>query len=120
MPVEYLAVIADRLDDVVGPFRIEPYRLRQRGVDAEEALDRRILGLQELVDILAGDAPFLGLDRRVDGPVDDFQPAVVTARDRRRQRLLGEALGQDDIVVRLLELRELADEVGRASCRERV
>ena len=108
-----LAVIADGLDDGVGPFRVEADGLAERGVDAEEALDRRILALEELVDVLAGDAPFLGLDRGVDRPVDDLQPAVVAAGDGRRERLLRQALRQQQIVVRALELGQLADEVGR-------
>src|SRR5260221_14758982 len=60
--VEDLAVIADQLDDVVGPFLVETDRLAHARRHAEDALDVGIVGLELLVDILRGDAVLLGLD----------------------------------------------------------
>src|SRR5260370_5136555 len=49
MPVEDLAVIADRLDRVVGPFLVQPQRLAHAGGGAEHALDAVRLALGHLV-----------------------------------------------------------------------
>src|SRR5205085_2480911 len=55
MLVENLAVIADRLDCVVGPFLVESEGLAHSRRGAEDALDVRVLVLGHLVDILLGD-----------------------------------------------------------------
>src|ERR1700686_3113308 len=50
--VEDLAVIADRLDFVVGPFLVEPQGLAHAGRGAKHALDVRRLALRHLVEVL--------------------------------------------------------------------
>src|SRR5581483_12394348 len=62
--VEALAVIADLLDDVDDPLLVDTKRLAHAGGDAEDALDRRVVALQHLVDVLGVDAVFLGLEHR--------------------------------------------------------
>src|SRR3546814_8647871 len=58
------AVIADLLDQRIGPFLLEPECLAVARRGADEALDHRIFAFQHLVDILLGDAEFLCLDRK--------------------------------------------------------
>src|SRR5471030_2805217 len=50
--LEALAVVTDQLDDVVDPLLVEPERLAHARGDAEDALDRGIVTLQHLVDVL--------------------------------------------------------------------
>src|SRR5882672_1009000 len=84
MLVEDLAVIADRLDRVVRPFLVEAQRLAHAGRGAQHALDVGRLALRHLVEVLLGDALFLGLEQRIDDPVDDVVPFLVAvAHDRR-------------------------------------
>src|SRR4029453_6381 len=60
--VEALAVVTDLLDDVVDPLLVDAERLAHAGRDAEDTLDRGILALQHLVDVLRRDAVLLGFD----------------------------------------------------------
>src|SRR6516225_4162032 len=99
MAFEDLAVIADHLDCVVGPFLVETERLAHAGGDAKHALDAGILALRHFVDVLLGDASLLGLEQRIDDPVDDVVPLLVAMAHDRGQRLLRDALGQDNVIV---------------------
>src|SRR5258708_30193889 len=91
-----LAVVTDLLDDVVDPLLVDAERLAHAGGDAEDTLDRGIVALQHLVDVLGIDAVLLGLDHGVLGPTDDVGELVVAVAHRRAQRLLGDDLRQDD------------------------
>src|SRR6185312_11031237 len=62
--VEALAVVTDLLDDVVDPLLVDAERLAHAGRDAKDALDRRVVALQHLVDVLRRDAVLLGLEHR--------------------------------------------------------
>src|SRR5712691_9532758 len=99
MPVENLAVIADRLDRVVGPFLIEPQSLAHARSGTEHALQIGGLALRHLVDVGLGDTLFFGLEQCIDDPIDDVVPLVVTVTHDRRQRFLRNAIGQDDVIV---------------------
>src|SRR6266851_5621349 len=69
--VEDLAVIADQLDLVIGPFLVEPERLTHARGDAEHALDVGIVALRHVVDVFRRNLLFFRLDQRVDDPADD-------------------------------------------------
>src|SRR5215468_6174222 len=64
--LEALAVVPDLLDDVVDPLLVDPQRLAHARRHAEDALDRRIVAFQHVVDVLGIDAVFLGLDHGVE------------------------------------------------------
>src|SRR5476649_804104 len=83
--LEALAVVTDQLDDVVDPLLVEPERLAHARGDAEDALDRGIVTLQHLVDVLGVDAVLLGLDHRVLHQADDVAPLVVAMAEGRCQ-----------------------------------
>src|SRR5690242_21840801 len=68
--LEALAVIADLLDDVVGPLLVDAERLAHPGRHAEQTLDAGIVALQHFVDVLRGDAVLLGLDHGELAPAD--------------------------------------------------
>src|ERR1700719_398686 len=93
MLVEDLAVIADQLDRVVGPFLVEPQGLAHARCPAEHALDVGGFALRHLVDVLLREALFLGLHHRIDDPIDDVVPLLVAMAHDRRQRLLRDAVG---------------------------
>ena len=114
MLVEYLAVIADQLHRVVGPFLVEVQRLAHPGCRAKHALDIGRVALRHLVDILLRDALLLGLHHRVDDPVDDVVPLLVAVPHDRRQRLLRNAIGQDDIVFGIGRAPDALRRQGRA------
>src|SRR3546814_5104444 len=62
------------------------------------------------------------LDQRIQGPADDVAPLVVALAHQRTQRLLGDDLRQDDVILGVVERRargRQAGKIGRASCRER-
>src|ERR1700756_4067699 len=86
--VEDLAVIADQLDLVIGPFLVEPERLAHARSDTQHALDVGIVALHHVVDVLRGHPFLLGFDQRVDDPADDIVPFVVAVAHDRSKRLL--------------------------------
>ena len=47
-------------------------------------------------------ARILSLEQTVDGPLDDGEPLVITTADHGAQGLLGDQLGQDQVVSRVL------------------
>src|SRR5262249_34794163 len=69
--LEALAVVTDLLDDVVDPLLVDAERLAHARRDAEDALDRRILALQHVVDVLRIDAILFGLEHRELRPAHD-------------------------------------------------
>ena len=97
--LEDLAVVADGLDRAVRPVLVEAEQLAGVFRRAEDALHDRIGARLHLVDVRLRDAVLLGFDQREDDPLDDREPLVVTAAHRRSQRLLGNQLGQDHVVV---------------------
>src|SRR5258708_30665182 len=58
--LEGFAVIADQLDDVVGPIVLEPEGLAEITFAAQQALDFRLVGTLHLIDVLRGNAQFFG------------------------------------------------------------
>ena len=98
--LEALAVVADVLDDAVGPVVGQADGFAELAFGAEQALDLRVVGGLHLVDIGLGDAELLGVQHGHVGPADDVAPLVVALADRRAERLLGDDLRQHDVVVR--------------------
>src|SRR3990167_1440347 len=90
--VEALAVVTDLLDDVVDPLLVEAERLAHARRDAEDALDRRVVALQHLVDVLGVDAVLLGLEHGEQRPRHDVAELVVAVAHHRTERLLGDDL----------------------------
>src|SRR3984957_13723442 len=66
-----LAKIADLLDDVVGPFVVDPERLSHVALEPEQAANVRVRAGHEAVDVLAGDALLLGGDHRDECPAHE-------------------------------------------------
>src|SRR3954468_16939249 len=72
--LERLAVVADLLDDAIGPVVGEPERFAVLALAAEQPLDVRVVGLLLIVDVGLGDAEFFGVDHGVVGPFHDVEP----------------------------------------------
>src|SRR5581483_12519045 len=103
--LEALAVVSDLLHDVVGPAVVERHHLADVAARADEALDGGVAAFCLLVDVLGGKAELLRLDHREERPLDDVEPAVVAMAHRGAERLLGDELGQDDVIVGLRRAR---------------
>src|SRR5690606_12836942 len=99
--IEAFSVVADLLDDVVGPGVVDSHALARARRDAQDALHGGTGALAHLVDVSRSDAVLLGFQHGVQRPLHDVQPAVITLADHGPQGLLGNDLGQDDVVVRL-------------------
>src|SRR5262249_31594601 len=114
--LEYFAVVADLLDDAHHPVLGQAKLLAEIALDAQEAPDLGLVRLQCFVDVLGGYAELLGIDHDIERPFDDIEPLIVAMAHQRPERLLGNDLGQDDVVVSIGELElfciELRD-VGR-------
>src|SRR5579883_3449763 len=104
-----LAVVPHLLDDVVGPVVGQPHHVAELAFDAQDAADFGVgrLGLH-LVDVLRSDAERLRSDLRVQNPAHDQLPALVAPARHRTLRIVGDDLGQDLVLGRILELDALA------------
>src|SRR5580698_1330989 len=91
------AVIADRLDDAIGPVVGEPEPFTELAFEAEQAADFRIGGVLLIVDIGLVDAELFGVEHRMVGPAHDVFPGVIALAHRRAQRLLGDDFRQHDV-----------------------
>src|SRR3954468_1633271 len=109
---ERLAVIADLLDDAIGPVVWQTERFAMLALAAEQPLDVRVVGFLLLVDVGLGDAELLGIDHGVMGPLHDVEPLVVAVAHGRSERLLGDDFWQDDVVIDLGEPEPLAGKAG--------
>ena len=96
---ENLGVVTDHLDDVVGPFFVQPQGLAVARVHAQEALNLGVVALQHVVHVLGGNAEILGFDHGHRGEVNDIEPLIVAMPNGRRQRFTRNDFRQDDIVV---------------------
>ena len=94
VPVPHLAKIADLLDDVVSELRVQPERLAKIALQAKQPADVGILGVRERIDVLTGDAFFLGRDHRREGPAHHVEPFVVALANHHAKRLFADDLGQ--------------------------
>src|SRR5678815_4295374 len=103
------AVVADLLDGVEHPVVGEPHHLAELALGAEQAADlgARRLGLH-LLDVLRRHAQRLGGDGAVQHPAHDELPALIAPARHRPLRIVGDDLGQDLVLVGLLELDALA------------
>src|SRR6266852_961305 len=110
--LEYLAIIADGLDDVNDPIVGEAEALAERALDAKHAPHLGARRLHHFIDVALGDAEFLGVDQRVECPLHDIEPLVVAVADERAEWLLRDDLGQDHVLVGLGELELLRVELG--------
>ena len=68
--------------------------------------------LREAADVLRVDPELLGLDRRAKDPVHDLEPLIVAEAHDRSDRLLRNAIGKDDVVVRIAQHRARRRESG--------
>src|SRR5690554_1009554 len=78
IPVENLAVIADRLDDMNHPVFGEADVLAKGSVQAEKTADIGIVRIQHLVDIVPGNTQLLGIEQPEMNPLHDVEPLFVT------------------------------------------
>ena len=95
--MDFKPVVIEKVDEIYAAFFSG--RCDVISGDAEHALDGGILALRHFVDISLGDAFFLGLEQRIDDPVDDVVPLLVAMAHHGGERLLGDALGQDNVIV---------------------
>src|SRR3984957_12541292 len=77
------AVIADVLDDAIGPVVGQPHCFTELAFEAEQAADFRIGRALLVVDVVLVDAKFLGVEHRMVGPAHDVFPGVVALAHRR-------------------------------------
>src|SRR6185437_3757608 len=106
-----LAIVPDLLDDIVGPVVAEAHHVAELALDAQDAADLSVGRLSlHLVDVLGGDAERLRGDLRVQHPAHDQLPALVAPARHRPLRIVGDDLGQDLVLGRILELDALAGE----------
>src|SRR6476659_5995222 len=108
---EHFAVIADLLDDADDPVLAQAQLLAEVALDAQEAPDLGLVGLQRLVDVLGGDAELLGIEHREERPLDDVEPWVVAMTDERPEWFLRDDFGQNDVVVGIGQLELLRVEL---------
>src|SRR5690606_24113158 len=89
--VKNLAVVANVTDDrhhkVV---RQVQRRAEGRVVQAEQQLDVRVVGFEEFVDVLAGDAELFRLNQSVDHPAHNVGKLLIFLRSQRTQRFLAD------------------------------
>src|SRR5262245_61493688 len=88
--VEGFTVVADMLDDTHYPVLGEAELFAEIAVGTKHALEIRFVGLDHLVDILLGDAQFLGIEHGKQRPFDNVEPLVVAMAHHRAERLLGD------------------------------
>src|SRR3954447_7601140 len=93
---EHFAVIADLLDDADNPVLAQAQLLAEVALDAQQTPDLGLVGLHRLVDILGGNAEFLGIEHGKERPLDDVEPLVVAMANERPKRLLRDDFGQND------------------------
>src|ERR1043165_8536213 len=87
--LEALAVIADLLDDLVGPIRIDLELLAHIAFYAQHPANLGIRALRlDLVHILGGDTELLGNDHGVQRPSNDIAPLIVAMPYQRSTRVL--------------------------------
>src|SRR5579872_1795239 len=101
-------VVSDRFDRVVHPVLRQTEHRAEIALGAEQAAHLRDGRGLHLVDVLRGDAEGLGRDRAVEHPAHDVLPLVVAVAHHRALRVVRDRLGEDGVVVGLLELLALA------------
>src|SRR6202171_1277180 len=80
------AVIADGLDDAIGPVVGQPEPFTELAFETEQAADFRIGRVLLIVDVVFVDAKLFGAEHRMVGPAHDVFPGVVALAHRRAQR----------------------------------
>src|SRR5689334_5452091 len=106
--LEAFAVVADLLDDVIGPVLGHAHHLAHVVFHAQHAAHFRILrGGFHLVDIGLGDSLLFGDQHHIERPAHDVGPVVVAMAHGWPQRFLGDDLRQDDVVRGVLQLGAL-------------
>src|SRR5690349_1042987 len=92
------AVVAELLDDVVGPALLQPEQLAIARIAAEQLAHSRILGVALLVDVGLVDAAFLGLDQGVVRPANDVEPLLVARSHEGPEWLARDDIGQHEVI----------------------
>src|SRR3546814_10629822 len=89
----YTTLFRSLLDDVVGPFVVEPEHLAHVAFGAQQTTDLGVVAVgSHVVDVPGGDAVLLGIDHGVQRPAHDVAPRGVTLAHERTQRPLGDDL----------------------------
>src|SRR5688572_25487657 len=101
---EDLAVVARGLEGPHHPVLVEAQQLARVLGGAQDAHHDRVLAGLHLVDVVLVDAVLLGLDEPEDHPLGDGLELVVAAPHRGGERLLGDELRQDHVLLRVLRV----------------
>ena len=67
----------------------------------DEAMKSTNPEIKRFVDILLGDIELFGVEHRKQRPLHDIEPLVVAMANHRAERLLGDDLGQNDVIIRI-------------------
>src|SRR3984893_18684755 len=106
------AVIADVADDAHGPVLGQPKLLAVIAFGADQPHHVGILRLQRLVDVFRVNAELFGVDHRVQRPLHDQHPVIVTLAHHRRQRFLRDDIRQDHMLAGLGQIEAQRIELG--------
>src|SRR5258706_1082990 len=106
-----LPVVSRSLDGAIGPFVIDAEQLAEVAIQPEQPAHEGILGIArlDLVDLGPGYAHLLGADQREVNALENVSAFLVTLASVNAEWLLGDEVGQDHPVIRLLH--------GAAGCR---
>ena len=108
IPLVNFAVVANCLDGIGGPGVVEADVLAEVAFDTQQTADARVCGVgHHVTGISSGDAHFLGVHQSEVGPLDNVEPCVVALTDNRTQRLFGNDLRQNHVLVGVLQLETL-------------
>src|SRR5690606_38269433 len=105
-------VVADMLDDAVGPIGREPDRSTKIAFHAEQAADFGVIRTQHLIDVFRRHAELFGTLPGIENPTGDVEPARIARTHGGAKRLLGDDLGQNDVVAGHVELGAVAGDAG--------
>src|ERR1700722_2542459 len=97
--LEYLAVVAGRFHRRDRPGRRKAQLFAEVAFGPDEAPDLGLLRLQGVIDRLGADAELFGVDQGEVHPFDDIEPGHVILAYRWAERLLGDDVGEDDVIV---------------------
>src|SRR5580704_17941806 len=109
--LEHFAVIADLPDDAHHPISGQPQLFAEVALNSHQPLDLGLLRFQRIIYGLRRDTELLGIDHGEMRPLDDIEPLIVAMAHGRPERLLGDDLRQDHVVVWSAELQPLGKEL---------
>ena len=92
-----LCVVADLLDDGVGPIVVQAQFGAERAVRADQTPHGRAVAVAQAVHVGGGHAHFLGQKSDVDAPRHEIHPCVVAMAHQGTQGLFGKGGVQNDM-----------------------